>query len=160
MYSVKITNDKEILAALARLSSKGMQDTIRKTLKQVATMLKTQTVRNLKKVTERSNEKGSVTNKGSAKQPLVNGITSKVWKRNDGATITIMGDYRLKWFENGTVERTTKKTDKRYKKPKSTGKMKASHFFSNAINEKQKTVVDDINKELTKQISKNYKTDK
>jgi hypothetical protein len=157
MLSTNITNDKEVLAALERLSTKGMQDTIKRTLLRVGAKLKTEAIKNLRKVTTRSNIKGSKTSKGWEKRPLEKGITNRVWKKLDGATVTIMGDYRLKWFEGGTAERYRKA---HFKKTVSTGKMKPSNFFQNAINSKQQSLMEDISKELSKQISKNYVTNK
>lgn len=156
MYGVKLTGDKELLAALNRLSSKGMKDTVKRTLNRVSSMLQTEAKKNLRGVTKRSNVSGSKTVKGRTKNPLQKGITKKVWRNNEGATITILGDYRLKWFEKGTGERFTG-TKKQYKQRKYTGRMNASNFFQRAISSKQQTVIKDINNELYKEIRKNFK---
>lgn len=146
MYGVKLTGDKELLAALNRLSSKGMKDTVRKTLSRVGGLLQNETRKNLRGATKRFNTPG---------KPLQKGITKKVWKNNEGVTISILGDRRLKWFETGTKERKTS-TKKHYKKAKATGKMTATHFFKRAVNSKQATLVEDINNSLRKEISKNF----
>ena len=157
MYNVQITGDKELLAALDRLSSKGLSQTIKTTLNRVSGLLQAEAKKNLRSVTNRYNVSGSTTSKGTRKKPLQQGITKKVWKSNEGATVTILGDYRLKFFEIGTSERKTKgKLNSRYRKPKATGKMTATHFFGKAISNQQKTASDDINKTLTKEINKRF----
>jgi hypothetical protein len=81
-----------------------------------------------------------------------------------------MGDYRLKWFEMGTVERFTsnkiknfskRKSNKTYKKPrygvpKGTGKEKSGWFFKDAIETKQQEVSNEINKTLSEEIKKRF----
>lgn len=165
MYGVKLTGDKELLAALNRLSKKGMKDVVKRTLNRVGGMLQTEARKNLKAVTKRSNITGSKTAKGYVKKPLQKGITKSVWRNNEGVTVTIIGDYRLKWFEKGTDERYKKKyksrkTGKmeRFKKKKATGQMTGSHFFQRAINAKQGAIVNTINTTLSKEIKKRYIT--
>lgn len=150
MYGVKLTGDKELLAALNRLSSKGMKDTVKRTLNRVGALLQNETAKNLKasiKVKAKSN---------SGKKPMYKGIKKKVWKDNSGVTISILGDQRLKWFETGTKERKTK-TKGRYKKAKATGKINAFYFFKKAVSSKQQTLINDINRELSSAIRKNFK---
>jgi len=155
-FETKITGDKELLAALNRLSTKGMKDVIRTTLQRVGGTLQTEAKRNLRQVTSRYNTRSKAA-KGSTRGPLQSGITNKVWKNNEGVTVTIMKDYRLKWFEMGTTNRQTSgRVGTRYRKPKSTGQMKTSNFFKRAISSKQQSVKDDINNTLSKEISKRY----
>lgn len=150
MYGIKLTGNKELLAALNRLSSKGMKDTVKRTLNRVGYLLQNETSKNLKaSINVRAK---SV----SGKKPMSKGITKKVWKNNEGITISILGDKRLKWFETGTKERKTK-TKGRYKKIKATGKINAFYFFKKAVASKQQTLINDINRELSSAISKNYK---
>lgn len=157
MYGAKLTGDKELLAALNRLSSKGMKDAVKRTLNRVGGMLQTEVKKNLRQTTKRYNATGSRTSKGAIKRPLQKGITKSVWRNNEGVTVTILGDYRLKWFEKGTDERFTG-TRKRYKKRKATGRMTGKNFFQRAINSKQGAIVDTINTTLAKEIKKKYVT--
>lgn len=88
-------------------------------------------------------------------RPLVKGVTLKADKNYDEVRVSILGDYRLKWFEMGTAERKLKRTgakdrsrgrykgDRRYlyrKKGKETfyragssrGRIRPERFFSSA----------------------------
>lgn len=42
--------------------------------------------------------------------PMVKGVTNKTDKAYSEVRISILGDFRLKWFETGTKERTLKRT--------------------------------------------------
>lgn len=73
------------------------------------------------------------------------GVTVKGDKAYTESKVSIMGDYRLKWFEKGTKERYTKgakvlgvdKNSTRYAlkrsgKPRYTGRIQANYFFRSA----------------------------
>lgn len=73
------------------------------------------------------------------------GVTVKGEKSYTEATVSIMGDYKLKWFEKGTKARYTKgakitgidENSRRYAlkrtgKPRYTGSIKPHYFFRNA----------------------------
>lgn len=77
--------------------------------------------------------------------PLRKGVTLKGDKAYTEATVSIMGDYRLKWFEKGTQARYTKGSKilgvdenssryalKRTGKPRYTGRIKPHYFFKEA----------------------------
>jgi hypothetical protein len=161
MVEIEVTGDKKLIAALESLTSKELKSTIKKSLSRAGTKLKGETIKNLKGVTSRYNVKGSKTIDGKEKLPLIKGITNKVWKNNGGVTVTIMGDYRLKWFENGTVERHIYGRKHNYKRRKykviaNRGQMKEAHFFANAVSARKDEVMNDFQDELEKQIRKNY----
>ena len=156
MDGITIDGTDNLLEAFARLDSRQMKTTHRKTLNSVITKLQTEARKNIRGVTGRYNTR-TKTSKGTPRGPLIQGITKRVWKSVEGATVTILGDYRLKWFESGTTDRTTKgKFKSRYKKPKVTGKMSASHFFKRAIESKQGSVQQEINDTLAKEIKRQF----
>jgi hypothetical protein len=158
MAEISIQGTNDLLSAFARLNSKQMKAVHKKTLNSVIGKLQTEAKRQLKQVTKRANVQGSMTAKGSVKQPLVKGITKKVWNNATGGTVTILGDYRLKWFEKGTIDRATEAiAGNRYsKKKKNTGRMKASYFFKKAIDSKQSSVQQEIENTLSTQIKKTF----
>ena len=152
--NVNLNDFNRLAEKLNQLNPKEQKKLHKKTLSDVNRILVNETKRNLRQVTGRSRTKGSVTQKGAKRGSLESGITSRVWKSNKGATVTILGDYRLKWFEEGTVERLTKKNMGRYHKTKSSGKMKPSKFFQKAVDSKKNTAIQEVQNAFEKNLKK------
>ena len=153
--SFNVTDLQGLSQILDNLSSKDLKKLHKNTLLNIGKILVNQTKKNLRGVTNRSRTTNSVTSKGTKRGSLESGITNKVWKSQQGLTVTILGDYRLKWFQDGTKERITKTgKNKRYQKPKSTGAMKASKFFTNAIENKKDDAVKEVEKAFIKNVNK------
>jgi hypothetical protein len=55
--------------------------------------------------------------------------------------LSILGDFRLKWYEYGTVERNTGRKKKSMRKPHPTGRIKATPFFMSTIERIEKEIV-------------------
>lgn len=79
------------------------------------------------------------------------GIRKKVHRNNEGATIHIMGDFRLKFFEMGTVQRFTKKgkSGRAYR-----GAIPAYHFFQNTVRRVEQPVFNEVSQLLSQQVRK------
>ena len=154
MDGITIEGTDNLLKAFARLDTKEMKKVHKDALNKVTGILQTEARKNLRGITGRHNTI-TKTPGGSTRGPLTKGITKKVWKSGEGATVTILGDYRLKWFESGTTERITKgRMGTRYRKPKATGKMTATYFFKKSIDSKQSNVEQEINDNLSKAINR------
>lgn len=137
-------DDREYQQALARLTGKEAQRLEKKALNAAANVIKVQARKNLREETERSrskrynamkgynlkyNRKGIVTGVMS----LEEGIRTKFHKEGEEAggpfsKVNIMKDFRLRFFEGGTKERTTRKGYDR-------GHMTATNFFTKAKRE-------------------------
>ena len=155
MNSVDLTDFQRLKQKLNGLNPKEIKKLHKKAMNDVGKVLVNETKTNLRGVTGRSRTKKSTTSKGSKKGSLEKGITSKVWKSGQGTTVTILGDYRLKWFEKGTQKRTTKgKLKSRYKKQKYTGQMNSSYFFKKAVDNKKETAINEIEKNFEKHLNK------
>lgn len=79
------------------------------------------------------------------------GIKRKVHKKGKGATIHILGDFRLKFFELGTKTRYAKKG---YKKPAHRGAVTGSHFFQTTLQREEKPVFNEMANVFIQQINK------
>ena len=111
-----------------QLSPKKISEIIFKAVKNAATVLKSKTISNLHKPS------------------LSKGVKIRPNKTLNEAKVHIMGDYRLKWFEKGTVERYTKghrvagKQNRhliRSGKGGYRGRMSAKYFFQKARNDEE-----------------------
>lgn len=91
---------------------------------------------------------------------MESGISRNVWKNAKGAKVNIMGDFRLKFFEMGTAERSTFRALKK-RKPSYKGKIKASHFFQQAKQMTQEKIFAVLNQIIAQNIVKKWmKTNK
>ena len=150
MGDFQIDNVDEIVGIFENLSSKERKKAITNSLRKGIGILVKQTRQNLKKIVPTANK---VTTKGAFKgNKLSNGIRVKVWKNKQAVTASIMKDGRLKWFELGTKERTTKNRTKR--KTHSTGQMQPTNFFRDAKQQTEEKVFNSINQIISDEIQK------
>lgn len=141
---------EDVLKRFNELDSKNQKKTFKTALRTASNILVKQARINLKQVVQSANK---VTVKGRFKGlKLTSGIRTKVWRDAKTAKVNIMSDGRLKWFELGTDERTTKKKMKRA--VHSTGSIKASNFFSKARQSTESQVFQSLDKIITNQIIK------
>lgn len=142
-------DDKELQKALSSLDSRNHRDAVRKALVKGANIAKKETKKNLKHILNPIRKKSKYKN-GQDKADITKGIIVS-GKRNDpfedGVKLHIMGDYRLKFFEMGTDERSTKKGYNR-------GEHKRTPFFKPALNSCEEQVFETISKEINNQIIK------
>lgn len=152
MSDVNISTDtRKVLEMFSNLSSKkqtkAFKDALRKgsqiLVKETRTQLK---AAGIKGITKRHPEWKNTS--------LSSGIKYSLRKRSDNeATIHIMGDFRLKFFELGTASRHyIKKVGGG--KVHNTGSIRGANFFSKAKSAKEKEIFSSMNRLLSESIQK------
>lgn len=145
----------DILQKFASLSSKQQKSVYKSALIKAANILVKEARKELKVHVKHTNTKHST--KSGATYSLSKGIKGNVWKNADGATIHILGDFRLKFFEKGTKPRYVKRRKgKLLKKQAFRGNIKATRFFSNSQSVKEKEVFNSLNKYISDAIKKKF----
>lgn len=140
-------DDKELQKALSSLDSRNHRDAVRKALVKGANLAKKEVKKELKHTLNPIRKKGKYKN-SKDKADISKGILVGSKKKDpfkDGVSLHIMGDYRLKFFEMGTTERSTKKGYNR-------GVHKKTPFFKPALDSCEKQVFEMIEKEIDTQI--------
>lgn len=148
MSSVNMSvDDADLQRALSSLDSRNHKIAIRKALIKGANLAKREVKKDLKHILNPLRKKSKYKN-GQDKADITKGITVS-GKRNDpfedGVKLHIMGDYRLKFFEMGTNERSTKKGYNR-------GVHKKTPFFKPALDSCEEQVFETIGREINTQI--------
>ena len=145
---------QELLKRFAKLNTKQQNKVYRQTFQKAANKLVKATRSNLKQVVKKITTKHT-TKKGST-YSLSSGIKGKAWKKKDiGATVSILSDFRLKFFERGTNDRFVKtRKGVKLKKKAFRGKNTAKWFFKSAKAQKEKEIFNDIDKDLSANITK------
>lgn len=140
-------DDADLQRALSSLDSHNHKIAIRKALIKGANLAKREVKKDLKHTLNPLRKKSKYKN-GQDKADITKGITVS-GKRNDpfedGVKLHIMGDYRLKFFEMGTNERSTKKGYNR-------GVHKKTPFFKPALDSCEEQVFETIGREINTQI--------
>ena len=138
---VKIELDeKAYVQALEKLSGKELIKIEKKALNAGAAVIVAEAKRQLRNVTGKAKSKGLNARKGYnlikkngvvvGVKSLEQGIRAKFHGENTDepfSKVNIMGDFRLKWFEKGTNQRSTRQGYNR-------GAMTATNFFATAQN--------------------------
>lgn len=134
---------KQVIQMFRDLDHREQKKVYRTALRQASGILVKETRSNLRNIVS-----GKITNKREGwKRTLSTGIRVSVDKNADQASVHIMGDHRLKWFEKGTGLRRTKKGYNR-------GQMKAHYFFKDAQKSKEREVFASIERLITESIIK------
>lgn len=142
-------DDKELQEALSSLDSRNHRDAVRKALVKGANIAKKETKKNLKHILNPIRKKSKYKN-GQDKADITKGILIGSKGKDpfkDGVSLHLMGDFRLKFFEMGTDERSTKKGYNR-------GVHKKTPFFKPALDSCEEQVFETIEKEIGNQIIK------
>lgn len=89
------------------------------------------------------------------KKPMEKGVSLVVDNPQDEVRVSILGDFRLKWFELGTPDRYTRarKRNKKRTVRQFRGRIEALNFFATARGNEER-LIRTINDELTKTIEK------
>ena len=146
-----ITDSSQVDKLLDNLGKENRNRIIFNALKEGAKVLKEQTLQQLA-----SKVKSNTPNRWNGKT-MAQGVTVKADKGISEVMVSIMGDFRLKIFENGTKERYTKPQKNNYlashklKKGRYTGAIKATHFFRQA-RENEEPIDEAIKNSLDKQL--------
>lgn len=128
---------KDLQKKFDSLSFKNQKKVFQSALTKSANILKNKTKKNL-------NSKNTSLNKGIKHRTKLTSI-SDMW-----SLVHIMGDYRLKWKEKGTVNRRTKRGYNR-------GTVKGTFFFSKAQQETQSQVFNELESRINENILKIWK---
>lgn len=159
----------QVLEVFKNLNSKQMKKVHKNTLKEAAKIVQKAGRKSLASIGLK-NVKKPHTWKDGSKTALWNGIKITVGKNADYSKVHLFGDPRLKWFEMGTKPRYKKmitgnkavkdkwgnwktKAVREYSS-RSTGSIKASHFFANAQKSSEREVFNSMEALLKKSILK------
>ena len=157
-------DDDELLSKLSNIEPRQLEKIFRKGLMAGANIIKSQARTNLRSVTTASKSEhanlihGWNLNKKGKSAKLEEGIQTKYHKdytgNNPYAKVNIMKDFRLRFFNNGTIIRG-------YKTKKgmihNTGNMIATNFFNNAINSTSDKANKKMEEVFLKGINDNWK---
>lgn len=151
-----IMDSSQVDKLLDSLGNENRNRIIFNALKEGAKVLKEQTLQEMASKSFKSN----TPNRWNGKT-MVQGVNLKADKGISEVMVSIMGDFRLKFFENGTAIRYNKpqknnylashKLKKESEKGRYTGAIKATHFFRQA-RENEAPIDEAINKSLDKQL--------
>lgn len=148
MFDIDTTQFKIILD---RLTPKEYKTAFRKSIREALNILRKKAIANLKGVTTKIDKKDQYNN------TLRKGIQLKVYPEELEGIVHIMGNFKLKWFQNGTVDRYAKKyKGKPMKRKRFTGKIDASKFFTNAKSQTESAVFNKLNERIQQNIIKIY----
>ena len=134
-------DDKRILAEFGELTSKDQYKSYKKSIKKSANIIVRAARRRLKqRIGPAINHK----NRWNGRT-LASGIRASIGRDKVTASVHIMGDFRLKFFELGTSERYTKASGRKYSRGRRgkgsyRGKMKPLYFFRSAVKSKESEV--------------------
>lgn len=142
---------KQFKIILDRLTPKEYKTAFRKSIREALNILRKKAIDNLKGVTTKIDKKDQYNN------TLRKGIQLKVYPEELEGIVHIMGNFKLKWFQNGTVDRYAKRyRGKPMKRKRFTGKIDASKFFTNAKSETESAVFNKLNERIQQNIIKIY----
>lgn len=142
---------KQFKIILDRLTPKEYKTAFRKSIREALNILRKKAIANLKGVTTKIDKKDQYNN------TLRKGIKLKVYPEELEGIVHIMGNFKLKWFQNGTVDRYAKKyRGKPMKRKRFTGKIDASKFFTNAKSQTESAVFNKLNERIQQNIIKIY----
>lgn len=142
---------KQFKIILDRLTPKEYKTAFRKSIREALNILRKKAIANLKGVTTKIDKKDQYNN------TLRKGIKLKVYPEDLEGIVHIMGNFKLKWFQNGTVDRYAKRyRGKPMKRKRFTGKIDASKFFTNAKSQTESAVFNKLNERIQQNIIKIY----
>lgn len=170
MSNVTVNTD-QVLAMFDELDSRRRRQVYRSTLNTSANILIRRSKQNLRRTVSGSNKKSPKTGK-----TLESGIKKRIKITNEGFTsaeakVSILGDFRLKFFEMGTKNRTTKGHKKGHKywsrgwgrgriywirggKGGFRGRIDASRFFTEAKRDTEIKIFAEIDSTFSKHIQR------
>jgi hypothetical protein len=135
---------KEVLNNFADLTGKEQKKVYRNALRKAARLLVSESKQQLRSIV---GSKVNSRNRWNGKT-LGSGIKLKVDKDATEAKIHILGDFRLKFFEKGTVTRTLRKNGA------NRGVMTAHYFFRTAKENKENEVFSSLDNLISESINR------
>lgn len=152
---------RELQKKLSQLSSKNQKKAYREALREGGRIIGNKAKYYLRAVTDAANHKNWWDGK-----TLASGIVVRVNRDITAATISILRDFRLKFFQDGTKQRTTLgrktdagrsiriKTNKRIAAGANRGRIKPTNFFIKAQESTEKNVKELLDRSISKAINK------
>ena len=143
-------DDREVIKALANLSFKKMNSAYKKGMQKSLEPILKQTKANLRSSGIKHVSRPYIGKNGKKYKSMMQGIKTSIYMgdtEDSYGKIHLLGEWRLKFFEMGTNERHTRKGWKR-------GSIKPKWFFRNAVNQKGKEAVDNLDKNIRDSILK------
>lgn len=140
-------DDADLQRALSSIDSRNHRDAVKRALVKGANITKKEAKKELKHLLNPLRKKSKYKN-GKDKADISKGILVSSKGKDpfeDGVKLHIMGDFRLKFFEKGTADRSTKKG---YSK----GSQKKTPFFKPALDSTEEQVFKTIENEVKVQI--------
>lgn len=134
---------RHIVNLFSQLNGKQQKQVYRSALRRAAGILYRETRSQLRLIV---GKKINSKNRWNSKT-LGSGIKYNANKEGTEAKVHILGDFRLKFFEKGTENRTTKKNAYR-------GSMKAHNFFDKSKRNKEREVFNTIDHLISQSIQK------
>lgn len=146
-------DDRQVILALSRLSFKQMNKAYRDGMKKSLDPILKQTKANLRTSGIRNVNKPYISRKTGKKYPsMLQGVKTSVYvgdTEDSYGKVHIMREFRLKWFEKGTQLRKTSKGWNR-------GDIKPRWFFANAVRQRSKEAVDNLDENIRQSILKAF----
>lgn len=145
-------DDKEVIQALSRLSFKQMNKAYREGMKKALDPILKQTKINLRKSGIKNVNKPYIGKNGKKYPSMIQGVKTSVYIGNTEDSygkVHIMKEFRLKWFEKGTQLRKTSKGWNR-------GSIKPKWFFANAVSQRSKEAVSNLDENIRNSIIKAF----
>jgi hypothetical protein len=145
-------NTDALMSLFKEFDWKKRKDFFRRLFRTVLQPMKKQAITNLGKAVEPD----KINFKDKYGKTLSSGIKITPYRKVKGARIDILGNYKLKWFQLGTSDRyqqyNTRSPKKLLKKERYTGRIKPSHFFTDARDATQQQVLDNLTNNIAKMI--------
>ena len=134
---------RQVLKMFAELNSKKQKKVHRTALRSATGILVRETRKNFRKVVKKPNSR----NRWNGRT-FSSGIKSSINREATEGKVHILGDFRLKFLELGTVERRKRKTGAK------TGRITARYFFKRARESKEKEISNSMNSIIEQSIKK------
>ena len=145
-------DDKEVIQALSRLSFKQMNKAYREGMKKSLDPILKQTKINLRNSGIKNVNKPYIGKNGKKYPSMIQGVKTSVYvgdTEDSYGKVHIMKEFRLKWFEKGTSIRKTSKGWNR-------GSIKPKWFFANAVSQRSKEAVSNLDENIRNSIIKAF----
>ena len=145
-------DDKEVIQALSRLSFKQMNKAYKAGMKKALDPILKQTKINLRKSGIKNVNKPYIAKNGKKYPSMIQGVKTSVYvgdTEDSYGKVHIMKEFRLKWFEKGTSIRKTSKGWNR-------GSIKPKWFFANAVSQRSKEAVSNLDENIRNSIIKAF----
>lgn len=146
-------DSKEVIKMLVGLDQKLRNQAYRNGIRYSLNIVKKETIKNLRA------RLGSASSRKKDKygKNLEQGVKIMIYRDQKGGNVNLFGNYKTKWFEQGTGPRYNNQRKTRFlllKKKRYTGQIKPLHFFYDAYTSKEREVFSTLEKNIANAIQK------